>query len=668
MGWTSTLVGWGQAIDGVIEGNRGAEYKRVAEHLYHDSMYYEAIAYYESLFREREDITPKIKYHLAECYRHERLYEKAAELYHEVSRHHFNQYSMSLLHLGKMKQALGHYREALEEYKRFFRRYQGNASDTLQWAFNYKNACKYALEQSHHPDPYIRVQVLDENVNKVYSNYSACLVNNHLWYTGTIARSKEREIELPAGKGRYRQTHLKRIFRSRQKSNGQFDSRSQVQKNDSKNKFRDISSPSLVSDGNKVYYTMRKAEEKPWLYWSPIRPDTTIGVAHRLHFDSPKAFFSVKHPDVVLMGGKKILFFAANVEHKRNDFDIYAGLIKQPARITEIHNLGDQINTPENEISPYYDAKNLVLYFASEGHQGMGGYDIHKSRGVPYKNWKASQNPGVPVNSGADETFYIRTPENPHQLAFFCSNRVNDSAPVPSTLYDKIYQVVPVPRTFVITGRIFDSLNGSPVQATVSLVDQSSNELIRQTKTNEKGKFQMETAFDSQRDYGVEVRSQGYMFVNKNLDIRVRRSETDSGTSRELTGETALSISLKDIEVGENIILSGIHFGYDTASLRSTAYPKLDRLILFMQNHPEITVQVAGHTDSTGTQEYNQRLSRRRAENVVDYLVEGGIDPERLRAQGYGSAQPVAPNTTAEGRRKNRRVECTIIAVDESNM
>jgi outer membrane protein OmpA-like peptidoglycan-associated protein len=156
----------------------------------------------------------------------------------------------------------------------------------------------------------------------------------------------------------------------------------------------------------------------------------------------------------------------------------------------------------------------------------------------------------------------------------------------------------------------------------------------------------------SGKNYGIAVKSEGYLFHSENFDIPAT------------TGfqELVKDIGLKNVAVGSKIILKNIFFDFDKASLRPESTNELERLIKLLNDIPSMKIEMGGHTDSKGSDEYNQKLSQARCESVVNYLVGKGISKERLVAKGYGESQPIATNDTDEGRQMNRRTEFTILS------
>ena len=210
------------------------------------------------------------------------------------------------------------------------------------------------------------------------------------------------------------------------------------------------------------------------------------------------------------------------------------------------------------------------------------------------------------------------------------------------------------PKLTLIKGSVL-GLFDEPVEAIIEVVDNETNEIITRVKSNSKtGKFLV--SLPAGKNYGISIQANGYLFHSENFDI------PESSDYKEVNND----FTLKKIDIGSNIVLRNIFFDYGKSSLSKASTMELDRLARILQENPTIQVEISGHTDYTGSDEFNQRLSEKRAAAVVNYLVnEKDIERSRLKAVGYGKKYPIASNETEEGRRKNRRTEFKIIGKGE---
>ncbi|MFB6257586.1 MAG: OmpA family protein [Flavobacteriales bacterium] len=345
---------------------------------------------------------------------------------------------------------------------------------------------------------------------------------------------------------------------------------------------------------------------------------------------------------------------------------------------TNLKNLGPTINTPYDEDGVYLHPDGKTIYFASQGHNNMGGFDIFKAKKTSKSSWSKPQNIGHPINTPDNDAFMVVGGSGRH--GYYTSFRKDgfgekdlykitflgpEKDPVLMTedklLASKnkpVQEEVEEPEIVktqersltILKGKITDAANGKPLKANVKLLDNDKAKKISQTKSGASdGKYMV--SLPAGKNYAIHVEKEDYLFHSENFNI------PDSAAYQEVTK----NIELKKIEIGKSIVLKNIFFDLDSASLRDASKAELERLITMLEEHGSIKIEISGHTDSQGSKAYNEDLSQRRAQSVVDYLVEHGISRSRLEAKGYGETQPIATNDTEEGRQKNRRTEFKVI-------
>ncbi len=310
-------------------------------------------------------------------------------------------------------------------------------------------------------------------------------------------------------------------------------------------------------------------------------------------------------------------------------------------------NLGDSINTPGNETSPFIHAGNRDFYFSSDYHTGMGGYDLFVSQITHDSVYSAPRNLGYPVNTNNDEQGLYISADG--LTAFFSSSRDSIMGlDIYSFALDE--SIRPQPATYV-KAFVSDSETGLPVQAEIDLVNLSVKEQpARQETTGTDGV--MLITIPAGADYAFSVSRNGYLFYSNSFNLQESRSVYDP---------YLLDIALTPVKVGAEMNLYNIYFETDSFSILPESEPELLKLVDFLQNNNRLQVEVQGHTDNTGTTAGNQALSEKRAQSVVDYLATKGILRSRLEWAGFGESKPVAANDSEEGRRQNRRTTIKIL-------
>jgi outer membrane protein OmpA-like peptidoglycan-associated protein len=182
------------------------------------------------------------------------------------------------------------------------------------------------------------------------------------------------------------------------------------------------------------------------------------------------------------------------------------------------------------------------------------------------------------------------------------------------------------------------------------LIDADLSRVVATTVSNDTGYYR--ASLPSGKAYGVEIVAKDYMFYLDIVDLSGKASDE----------EVHRDFPLEKVEVGATVVLENIFFETGKSTLKPESFPQLEQVLKFLNSNPGVRMEISGHTDNTGSLKLNTRLSQSRAQAVVDYLVEHGIDAARLDAKGYAFSQPIASNDTAEGRARNRRVEFKILS------
>lgn len=366
------------------------------------------------------------------------------------------------------------------------------------------------------------------------------------------------------------------------------------------------------------------------------------------------------HPALTKDGNT--LYFAANDPEGWGGYDIYM-VERKLGEWGEPRILSRAVNTPMNDMFPTLDVD--TLYFASEGHTGMGGLDVFKSYKLAGKdNWAPVQNLKSPINSNADDFGYIVDNQGVQQKnilpkGYFTSSRSgNDDIYV---FQKKLLPPLPIPPKdttktpadnpkdivykMILDGVVVEKILENPSNpnsrvlgrrpipnATVVVND---GKQARTVKTDENGAFSFEMADNTHYDF---LASQTDFLSNS-----ARFSTHGIGKSPKMPIQTfEVEVLLDKIFKNQEVTLENIYYDYDKADIRNDAQPTLNRLADVLQKNPTINIQLASHTDCRGNDQYNTNLSQQRAQSAVNYLITKGISPERLTAKGYGESVPAA--------------------------
>lgn len=306
-----------------------------------------------------------------------------------------------------------------------------------------------------------------------------------------------------------------------------------------------------------------------------------------------------------------------------------------------------RINTPGKEESVYIHPDGRTLYFASDGHPGMGGMDLYVSRLGSDNHWQTPVNLGYPINTHNDENSLLVGPDG--RLALFASNRPDGLGGLDLYSFELPLHARPAGVTHA-KGLVTDARTGAPVAATLALYDvQRPNETLLYQSDPVNGTFLLGLPLG--HTFALSVRADGYLF----------HSETFVLEQADRSSPYALHVKLNRAEVGSAVVLKNIFFATDSDVIEPQSEAELLVLADFLKQNPTLAVEIGGHTDNQGSAAYNLSLSDRRAAAVKRWLTDrGGIAAPRIATKGYGAAQPIASNDTDESRAMNRRTEFRI--------
>ena len=402
----------------------------------------------------------------------------------------------------------------------------------------------------------------------------------------------------------------------------------------------------LSADGQKLFIYKDESGDGGDLYVSNVH-GYVWGPPERLP-DGINSRFAEKSAS--LSADESMLFFVSDRPGGQGGRDIYMSKKKDRNTWYKPVNLGSKINTKYDEDGVFFHPDGKTLYFSSKGHQGLGGYDIFEATYDKGK-WSEPKNLGYPINTNNDDIYFVLSANG--ERGYYASFRKDGEGE--KDLY-KITFPKPSKKLTLLTGVITDKITSGYVGADIQIIDNDSNKVIGELSSNaQTGKYLI--SLPSGRNYGINVSKEGYLFHSENFDIPALKEYQ----------EIEKNIALKKIRVGAKIVLNNIFFDYDKATLRPTSIAELERLHELLIHYSRLKIEISGHTDNKGGTESNQRLSEKRAQAVVDHLVEQGIEKQRLKAVGYGETKSIAPNENPdgsdnpEGRQMNRRTEFEVV-------
>lgn len=374
----------------------------------------------------------------------------------------------------------------------------------------------------------------------------------------------------------------------------------------------------FTEDGNTMYFTVCRSDPQyPRMaeIWTSTRNDAKWGKPQALKITAD-TLSSYAHP--ALSPDGKWLYFVSDMPGGYGGYDLWRASVVGGHGVGAVENLGPEINTPGNEMFPAFRPSG-ELYFSSDGREpSLGGLDLYRAKeDTLTKHWEVVHLP-YPMNSNGDD-FGI-TFEGLHNRGFFSSNRASAGRG-----WDKIYSFSFPEILLSVKGWVYEQDGYELSEAVVYMVGNDG--------TNMKIGVNLEGSFEQPLAPGGK-----YLFLATCKGYLNYRAELTVDSLAQKEHQYVLQFPLPSISIP--VLVRGVYYEFDKADLTDNSREALDRLVKVLKENPNITIELSAHCDYRGRAEYNERLSQRRAESVVRYLTEHGIEAERLTAKGYGESQP----------------------------
>ena len=576
---------------------------RSGELSYEIGEYYRATENYRKAYRKDDNLQHKTEmaFNMAEAYRKIGDYGKAAIWYkNAIRRQHPN--FKAVLYYADCLRATQKFDEAIEAYQQ----YLDSVPNDVQ-AINGLDACRYIQDWVDHPTRYV-VNAVRE-LNSKYSDYTPVFVGgraNEILMTSTRENTVGKRVSSITGE------HFADIFRAEyQVQRQKWGAPKLIDESGMINSPDEEGAMTLSENGDEMIFTRARYDKKTdlgtELYQVKMsRGDWSEPVKLELLGDSLVA----AHPSLSMDGDT--LYFVSDKPGGYGGKDIWMST-RNGASFSAPVNLGPKINTPGDEVFPTIHEGEL--YFSSNYHMGMGGLDIFKATRDEQGEWRI-QNMKAPVNSSGDD-FGMAFIEGEEVSGMFASNRKGSRS-------DDIYSFYLPPKIFRVSGEIYD-------KETSQRLDGARIRIIGTDGTNLKmraddGKFQLK--LNPETDYVFAAFKDGY------LNDKGRETTIGLDDSRDFRVDLYLTPTDAPIKV------DNINYEFGSWELLPESMSSLDSLVEILELNPTITIELMAHTDFIGSEQYNFDLSQKRAQAVVDYLIQKRINPDRLVAKGYGETWP----------------------------
>ena len=582
-------------------GCKGAKIT-AADEAYDRGEYYDASVIYRKVYNKltkREDrwLRGEVAYMMGLCYRQLNQSSRASAAFQSAIRYEYED-SMALFYLAEAQQQEGRYAEAIENYRAFLE----YVPDHYQSQIGIRG-CQLAPQWKRDGSRYIVKQA--KLFNSRRADFAPMFLSadaDQLYFTSS------REQATGDAKSEITGTKKSDVFFSKLDDKGKWTRPAPVE--GELNTEWDEGITAFTPDGSTMYLAkaIRKNAPSSVDIYTSSRSEAKWSAAQKFEItaDTLSAYC-----DPAVSANGTWLYFSSDMPGGMGGKDLWRINIKDKHGTLE--NLGDQINTPGDDRFPYCRTDS-ILYFASDGHPGMGGLDMFKATLQPSGKWFI-ENMGSPMNSAYDD-FGITFGKG--ESGFFSSSRGDARG------YDHIFSFEKPELKVWISGYVLDKDDEPVPNAVIRIVgDDGSNQ---KSVAKPDGSFR----FDLQRgvSYVMLAGADGYLNNKQEFESDIEEADAEYNVDFILA-------AMNKPQVIENIF-----YDYDKASLRDESKQALDEMVQVMKDNPHIIIEMAAHTDRIGSDRYNNSLSERRAKSVVDYLIKNGIARERLKPQGYGKTRP----------------------------
>lgn len=744
-------VSWTQPTQGQITKNKLIQ---MGDDNANKADIYNALSFYIKAWEKDEENTLAI-YKVASMHDKLRDYQSAATWYKRLlDADTDNKYPLVRFSYAMTQKLNGAYEEAIKEFTTFVNNYEGEKKAYFTKRANLEiEGARYATKIGAEPSETLLIENAGQIINSPSTEDGPFpLGRDTILYSSLYADSLI-YVEEAEEKERFA-----RIYKSVRSADGKEWEKNQPFQPEAieREGFHTVQ-PAFTPDGKMMYFVRVQLGGNMLvnsrIYYAPV-VDGKVGKPNALSFNSEN--YSCKNPKVATIGGTNYLLFASDMEGGEGGWDIWYVEIKEDGTTYEPINMGKMVNTFVDEITPYFDPRENILYFSSNGHPSIGGMDIFKSKhsGGGMENWETITNMGPGFNTRVDDFgFVINLIGEDDCSGYLVSNRPGTISLKSETCCDDIFAVFMPERCdirCIVNVKNQDS-GENILGATVKVVDKATGDVVDARTNSEESNFAF--SLEQGKEYEIRTEKGGFetvsttevstmpdalggpimkpttidkeVFLRKMglvvdvVDLKTGNAvngatvyvmdangkevarKTESSNRFTFTiprtkdykirvekkgfttenGKDQVNIAQKDLGKLQKLyiyapqfpVLVNILFDFDKSNIRADAQAILDKVYEVLVKYPKTVIEVTGHTDSKGSNSYNDRLSKNRSDAAIDYLVKKGISKSRLVPVWKGEIFPVQKNENADGtdnpqnRQLNRRVEFIIKKEDATS-
>lgn len=636
--------------------------KRIADVYFQNKEYYAAAEYYKKALNLKPDssgiIVPyasenKVKeespkradyeycvYQLASSLRLYNDFKGAEEWYGIAKNFRDAKYILGSFYYGESLRSNQKFSEALVAFNLFLKKYP-NKDDFSARAKLEIASCNFAIYEMRYPRLY-KFSKLMNQINDKGSNYTPLLSNENFYFTSSRPVSVgNKTIVLDDEKSNTKVSHKETPFLNAiyEASGNPNEAATVVKRLGTVEKGREYAAPAFHPNGQLMFLTSWTSKGTRKIYL------VNIGTGNGKTWSAPKELgsevnvngFNAMQPFVTKDG--KYLIFSSDRPGGFGKYDLWFCSLRDDGMLGQAVNMGNTINTDEDEQAPYYNYLSKKLLYSSNGKVGMGGLDFYESEGN-FTSWTEPRNLGYPFNSSKDDVYFTPLDDEDAE-GYISSDRESVCC----------LEIFHVKKEYItIQGTLFNCKTKLPLEGALVTLSDSTQKMRMTTGADGKYRFKI----NSNR----EVKLSG---EKENFFKKVLTYSYDDLAKMDTLMNT--EFCLTPFKIGIPIVLKDVLYEFNSAELTETSKAIIDQLYLIMEDNETMEIELSAHTDNIGSAAYNLDLSDRRAKSCVDYLTAKGISASRMKSKGYGLSMPVAPNQhkdgsdNPEGRQLNRRTE-----------
>ncbi|MCC7050963.1 MAG: OmpA family protein, partial [Bacteroidia bacterium] len=583
-----------------------------------------AIKIYKKILKKNEaaNVPPRIYYQIGIAHQQGNRYAEALEYFDKAIKVNFINPEV-YFNYGLMKIGLGKYSDAISA----FEMYKESDGENIVKADKLIASCKFAIKMSKE----IQTHEIhnEKELNSESSDYGLGMAKNKLLFSSTRIEKNDAKLDNYTGQGfsdfyesENKNGHWSKPVKITGDINTKFNEGSIVFNNSMQAYYMQCNGEKGKKDLCNILKAEYDSKQNKWINPVPLKINSQG--------------YSIGHP--ALSTDAKTLYFVSDMPGGAGGKDIWKSLFKNgewttPINITEI-------NTDGNEMFPYV-LEDSLLYFSSDGLIGMGGLDLFKIKLNENEPVGKPINMGIPFNSNADDFSIVFTSS---ETGLFCSNREGGVGD------DDIYSFSLLPVVLSVSGNITDKATLKNISGVLITVKGNDGSVLT-AESDSKGHYKIE-GLQPNISYTISLSKDGYFGDAKELKTGNEKYSKEFSKNN----GNDYDFSLVKINVKQEVEIPNIYYDFNSAILRDESKTELKKLVVMLTETPTVSVTINSHTDEQGADDYNLKLSEKRAQAVVDYLISEGINANRLTAKGFGESQPLIKNAqTDEEHQKNRR-------------